>query len=226
MKKELHLIKCKTASEAMRLTCVSTNLSGHRNNEIPKNNQNRNIKQSISKNNQFMTADIFRSIKLGKEVFHPKFYDENSFLMEWTVEAGGKVPPHVHYHMDEHFKITKGEIAFQVNGEKITKKSGDEFFVPKGTIHSVTNVFKGQSEVTVKYSPCADTHRMFQILSTLDKEKPDSMMNMMKYFYLVPRLGLKEFSSIRPAFLMSIMNGMATIIGKLSGWDKLITKFK
>lgn len=173
-----------------------------------------------------MTADIFRPIKLGKEVFHPKSYDENAFLMWWTVEAGGKVPPHVHYHMDEHFEITKGEIVFQVNGEKITKKSGDEFFVSKGTIHSVTNVFKGPSEMTVKYSPCADTHRMFQILSTLDKEKPDSMINMMKYFYLVPRLGLKEFSAISPAFLMSIMKGVVTIMGKLSGWDKLVDRFK
>ncbi|MBL7812254.1 MAG: cupin domain-containing protein [Bacteroidetes bacterium] len=173
-----------------------------------------------------MKEDIFRPIKFGKEIFHPKFYDENSFLMEWTVEAGGGVPPHVHYHMDEHFIISKGEIAFKVNGVKMIKKSGEEFFVPKGTIHSVTNISQGQSEVTVKYSPCADTHRMFQILSTLDREKPDSMINMMKYFYLVPRLGLREFSSIRPAFLMSLMNIIVTLTGKLAGWDKLITKFK
>jgi quercetin dioxygenase-like cupin family protein len=173
-----------------------------------------------------MTTDIFRPIKLGKEVFHPKSYDENSFVMKWTVEAGGKVPPHIHYHMDEHFTITKGEITFQVKGEKITKKNGEEFFVPKGTIHSVTNAIKGHSEMTVKYSPCADTHRMFQILTTLDEEKPGSMMNMMKYFYLVPRLGLKEFSAISPAFLMRIMTGVVYVIGKLSGWDKLIAKFK
>jgi quercetin dioxygenase-like cupin family protein len=173
-----------------------------------------------------MTTDILKPIKLGKEVFHPKSYDENSFVMDWTVEAGGKVPPHVHYHMDEHFKITKGEITFQVNGEKITKKDGEEFFVPKGTVHSVTNAIKGQSGMTVKYSPCADTHRMFQILSTLDKENTGSIMNMMKYFYLVPRLELKEFSAVSPVFLMSIMNGIITIMGKLSGWDKLVDRFR
>lgn len=146
--------------------------------------------------------------------------------MEWTVESNGKIPPHVHIHMDEHFKITKGEILFEVNGEKIIKRPGEVFFVPRGTIHSVSNAIKGQSGITVTYSPCADTHRMFQILSTLDNEKTNSMMNMMKYFYLVPRLGLKEFSSIRPVFLMNIMTGVVNIMGKLSGWDKLINKFK
>ena len=173
-----------------------------------------------------MTTDIFRAIKFGKEVFYPKSYDENSFVMDWTVEAGGKVPSHVHIHMDEHFKITIGEILFEVNGEKIIKRVGEEFFVPRGTIHSVTNAIKGQAGMTVTYSPCADTHRMFQILSTLDNEQPNSMMNMMKYFYLVPRLGLKEFSSVRPVFLMTIMTGVVTIMGKLAGWDKLINKYK
>jgi quercetin dioxygenase-like cupin family protein len=173
-----------------------------------------------------MTADIFRAIKMGKEVFYPKSFDNNEFIMDWTVEAGGKVPPHVHYHMDEHFRIVNGEITFSVNGEKITKRNGEEFFVPKGTVHSVVNTFKGQSAMTVKYSPCADAHKMFQILSALDKEKPGSVINMMKYFYLVPRLGLKEFSAISPAFLMTIMSGVVTVLGAIMGWKKLVERFK
>lgn len=172
-----------------------------------------------------MTTNIFRPIKLGKEVFHPKSYDENSFIMDWTIEAKGKVPTHVHNHMNEHFAITKGEILFEVNGEKIIKKAGEELFVPKGTPHSVTNLIKAQVGVTVKYSPCADTHRMFQIIATLDETNPGSIMNMIKYFYLVPRLGLKEFSIIKPAFVMRFMNGIVTIMGKLSGWDRLVKKF-
>ena len=146
--------------------------------------------------------------------------------MDWTIEGGGKVPSHVHNHMDEHFKISLGEIQFIVDGERIVKRVGEDLFVPRGTIHSVTNNTKGKAGMTVTYSPCADTNRMFEILSTLDDEKPNSMMNMMKYFYLVPRLGLKEFSSLRPVFIMSIMNGLVTMMGKLAGWDKLIAKFK
>jgi quercetin dioxygenase-like cupin family protein len=173
-----------------------------------------------------MTNDIFRPIRLGNEVFHPKSYDENSFVMDWTVEAGGKVQPHVHIHMDEHFKITKGEVLFNVDGQIITKRAGEEFFIPKGTTHSLSNSINEEACMTVTYSPCADTHRMFEILSALDKENPNSMINMMKYFYLVPRLGLKEFTSARPAFLMSIMAGVVAVLGKLQGWNKLINRFK
>lgn len=173
-----------------------------------------------------MTSDIFRPIRMGKEVFYPKAYDTNSFIMDWTIEAGGKVPNHYHQYMDEHFVVTKGEFIFQVNGEKVLKKAGEEIFVPKGTIHSVSNAVKAQAGMTVKYMPCADTHRMFQILESLDQENPGSTLNMVKYFYLVPRLGLKEFSTISPVFVMKIMNGLATIMGKLAGWDRLISRFK
>ncbi len=173
-----------------------------------------------------MTTNIFRPLKMGKEVFLAKSFDEQSFVIEWTVDEGGKVPAHVHYHMDEHFKITKGEITFQVNGEKVTKKVGEDFFVPKGTVHGVTNAIKGQSEMVVTYSPCADTHRMFEILASLDEKNPGNALNMMKYFYLVPRLGLKEFSALSPAPLMNAMNGIVTVVGKIAGWDKLIERFK
>jgi quercetin dioxygenase-like cupin family protein len=173
-----------------------------------------------------MSTDIFQPIKLGKEVFHPKSYDERTFEMDWTIDEGGKVPPHFHHYSDEHFKIIKGEILFQVDGEKITKKEGDVFFVPKGTTHSVTNTHKGQSAMAVQYMPCADIHKMFEILATLNKSNPGSMLNMMKYFYLAPRLGLKGFSTLSPAWMMRAMNGSLSILGKLSGWDKLLLAFK
>lgn len=173
-----------------------------------------------------MQTDIFRPINFGKEVFHPKSYDSDSFVMDWTIEAGGKVPTHVHNHMDEHFAITEGEILFQVNKERVLKKAGETCFVPKGTDHSVTNAFRGRSGMTVTYSPCADVHRMFEILATLDGSSPGSSINMVKYFYLAPRLGLKEFSLPRPAIAWKVMMALITFTGKLSGWDKLIDQFK
>jgi hypothetical protein len=47
----------------------------------------------------------------------------------------------------------------------------------------------------------------------------------MKYFYLIPRLGLKAFSAIQPPFMMSFMNGVVTIMGKFAGWGKLVNRF-
>ncbi len=173
-----------------------------------------------------MKVNIFREIKLGKEVFIPKHYDENSFVMDWTMEAGGKVPPHFHKYTDELFTINKGEILFTVNGQKILKKQGEELFVPKGIPHALTNAGKENVNVTVKYSPCADTHRMFEIIALLDVSNKGSAVNMMKYFYIAPRLGLKEFSNASPAFIMSIFNVIITVTGSILGWKKLVDKFK
>lgn len=171
-----------------------------------------------------MKVNIFREIKLGKEIFIPKQYDENSFVMDWNMQAGGKVPTHFHKYCDEHFKINKGEILFIVNGQKITKKAGEELFVQKGIPHALNNIGKDSVQVTVSYSPCADTHRLFEILVQLDEKNTGNPINMIKYFYLAPRLGLKEFSTPSPAFISSILNGLSTFIGKLLGWNKLLLK--
>ncbi len=173
-----------------------------------------------------MAVNIFRPIKFGKEVFIPKSFDQSHFTMDWWMEAGGKVPNHLHRYMDEHFTVTEGEVLFESKEEKIVKKAGETFFVPKGITHSVSNKSKNTICVTVKYSPCSDTHRMFEIVSTLDEENPGKMMNMVKYFYLAPRLGLQEFSTPQPQFIMNIISGIVTVMGKISGWDKLIPKFR
>jgi len=67
---------------------------------------------------------------------------------------------------------------------------------------------------------------MFEIIAALDKTNPRSIMNMLKYFYLSLRLGLKEFSSPSPKFVMSLMGGIVSHVGKLSVWDKLANKFQ
>lgn len=173
-----------------------------------------------------MASKIFRPLKFGKETFHATSYDEQSFVMNYLLESGGAVPPHVHKHMDEHFLVKRGVMTFTVAGKKIMKQQGEDVFVPKGVTHAIKNAGTDQVEMVVTYSPCADTHRMFEIIVALDAENPGSMMNMVKYFYLAPRLGLKEFSSPRPAFVMHILTFIVTVMGKLSGWDKLIAKFR
>jgi len=173
-----------------------------------------------------MATNIFRPIKFGKEVFYPKSYDENSFVMDWTMEAGGMVPPHKHEFMDEQFTVTKGEVLFTVNGKKVTKKVGEVLLVPKGTPHSIKNPVKGQIGLTVKYSPCSDTHRLFEMIATFDETNPGKVMNMLKAFYVGSRIGLKPFSTPHPAVASSIINFIVTVTGKVSGWDKLVTKFK
>lgn len=166
-------------------------------------------------------SNIFRPFVFGKETFHPTSFNDNEFVMHYKLEKGGGVPPHHHKHMDEYFEVLKGEMKFKVNGETIIKKAGEKIMVPMGITHSIKNSGEELVEMTVKYAPCADTNRMFEILAVLDESHPSKMTNLLKYFYLVPKLGLKEFSSPRPAFVGSTINGIVWIMGKVSGWDKL-----
>ena len=67
---------------------------------------------------------------------------------------------------------------------------------------------------------------MFEIIATLDQENPGSMINMLKYFYLVPKLKLREFSTLEPKFIMNVINTVIKIMGLLLGWKRLVGKFK
>lgn len=117
-------------------------------------------------------------------------------------------------------------MKFNINGKIILKKAGEEIMVPKGTKHSIANKGQEQVEMIVKYVPCADTHRLFQILTTLGETKPVTMKTMMQAFYITKQLKLKPFSTPQPAIVNSIIVSIITFIGKLSGWDKLVSKFK
>ena len=182
----------------------------------------------IAKQSNIMNTNpiIYEPFSFEKQTFKCVSYTEKEFIMEWTMEPGGKVPTHTHEFSDEYFFITKGSVKFTVNGETIYKKAGEELLVKKDIPHSITNDTKEEIAVNVKYSPCADIHRMFTIMATLNKSNPGSSVNIMKYFYLVPLLGLKSFSTPQPKFVFLILTLILTITGKFSGWNKLIEKFK
>jgi len=172
-----------------------------------------------------MTTDIFKPFKIGKETFHPQSFNENSFVMNYKLEPGGMVPTHAHIHMDEYFDVVKGEMKFKVNGKTIIKKPGENIMVPKGIKHSIANAGKEQVEMIVKYMPCSDTHRFFEIVSTLDNIKPATMKTLMQALYIADKLKLKQFSHPQPMIANNIIMFILKVAGKLAGWDKLVNKF-
>jgi quercetin dioxygenase-like cupin family protein len=147
-------------------------------------------------------------------------------VMNFSLEKGGAVPPHTHQHCDEHFKVVKGEMKFTMNGKTIMKKAGEELYVPKLTPHTQANAGNETAELVISFHPCADTHRLFQILSIIEPNQSISMTTMMKAMYIMDKLKMKQFSHPHPAMANSIIYSIVNIMGKLSGWDKLITKYR
>jgi mannose-6-phosphate isomerase-like protein (cupin superfamily) len=171
--------------------------------------------------------NIFRSIKFGKETFHPQSFNEEAFVMNYRLEKRGMVPPHFHAHMDEHFKVLSGEMKFTINGKSVIKTAGEEIIVQKGVPHSIRNMGEGIAELNVTYIPCADTHRLFEMLVTLDETRPFTVRNLLKAAYLTPKLKLREFSTpAAPAFVGALIKGIINTMGKWNGWDKHLTQFR
>lgn len=170
-------------------------------------------------------TNIFQPIQLGKETFHPISADADAFIMDWSLEKGGSVPAHFHAHMSEHFSVTEGEAEFMVKGEKIIKRAGEDLYVPIGDVHGIRNRSKNPVRMRVTYSPASDTRRMFEIIFELNAQAPGSVMNMVKYFYIAPRIGLKPFSTPSPAFINGLLNGIASCMGFVGGWKKYVRTF-
>jgi len=172
-----------------------------------------------------MAPNIFRPFKFGKETFHPQSFDENSFVMNFHMEKGAAVPPHKHVYASEHFRILRGEITFTVEGKKVIKTAGEEMMIPKLVPHSIS-AENQDVEVIVTFSPCADTHRLFQILATIEPSGAVTMTTMSKALYVMLQMNLKQFSNPHPAIANSIINAIVIATGKLWGWDKWTNKFR
>jgi len=61
-------------------------------------------------------------------------------IFEYTGNAKGGPPLHIHPMQDEIFYILEGEYIFQVGEEKFNAKSGDTVFAPRQTPHTFAQI--------------------------------------------------------------------------------------
>lgn len=172
---------------------------------------------------------INRKIILLKEVFTPLSFDEQHFEMDWTMEAKGMVPTHLHRHMDEHFTVTKGEVTFQVNGETIVKQAGETLFVPKMVPHGINNKTNGQIALRVRYTPCVDAHKMFEAMAYFADEGNGMFTGMLKWWYVQEKMGWRKFSEpadVAGRLFFAIIGGLALLCGALGGWKNYLKEFE
>ena len=56
-----------------------------------------------------------------------------------TVKQGGILSKQYHHHRDELWVILDDGIIVEIDDETMLAKKGDEFFIPKGTVHRVSS---------------------------------------------------------------------------------------
>lgn len=172
-----------------------------------------------------MVINIFRQLILGKETFLQVSADSNSFKMLYWLAPGGGVPVHIHEDMDELFVILEGNVTFIVESKKISKTPGESLTVKKMVPHGIKNLSNTTIKMEVVFTPSSDTVSMFNILFFLNDKYPGKASNMMKYFYMYPRLGLKPFSAVPSKLIMSAVHFIITVIGGMAGWQKLVKEY-
>ena len=76
-------------------------------------------------------------------------------LVLMCLKAGEEIGNEVHPHVDQFFRIEKGEFKFVFNDGKETHfaREGDAVIVPAGTWHNIINVSKVGSKLYTIYSP-------------------------------------------------------------------------
>ena len=74
-------------------------------------------------------------------------------LFEWVVEPGPGVPPHYQRYEDEAFWILAGTFRLRLGDETLELGPGGYAFVPRGTVHTLTNGGGGPGRLLALVTP-------------------------------------------------------------------------
>jgi mannose-6-phosphate isomerase-like protein (cupin superfamily) len=83
-----------------------------------------------------------------------------SALGEDTSPQSGAFP-HVHHEEDQAFYVLEGEHEFVCDGQNFAAETGSFVYVPRGTVHSFTNVSTTPGRILVLSTPAGGTERFF-----------------------------------------------------------------
>lgn len=87
-------------------------------------------------------------------------------VFEYTGNAKGGPPLHIHPHQDEIFFIVQGEYLFQVGNDKHTLKAGDTIFLPRAVPHAFAQLTEN-GKMFFLFQPSGKMEDYFRALSNL-----------------------------------------------------------
>jgi quercetin dioxygenase-like cupin family protein len=104
---------------------------------------------------------------------------------ELDLEAGVRVPEHIHHAHDELYYILEGSYRFKVGDETGEASAGTFVFIPRGTPHAWTNTGSTSGRVLLAFTPGG----MSDYFQELEPLIPDLMV------------GIADLSKVDPAVL-------------------------
>ncbi len=148
-------------------------------------------KQQQAKKNERSITKTEKSVKLNPKIIKDKEGDvlhvigdiqthkllgseTDNQIVEWVsdVKPGVGIPPHIHIHEDEIFRVIKGQIEMMVDGKITILKTGDIAFAPRNIPHSWKVIGTEKAKMIVSAFP-AGIEIMFKELADLPSDPPD-----------------------------------------------------
>ena len=87
-----------------------------------------------------------------------------SSLFEAVIEPGAAVPPHYGQYEDESLWILEGSFSLRLGDETLALGPGGYVFVPRGTVHALTNVGRGPGRLLLLVTPGGLCEKYFEEL--------------------------------------------------------------
>jgi uncharacterized cupin superfamily protein len=102
-------------------------------------------------------------------------------LVETAAPAGSSgPPPHVHGAEDEAFYVLDGEVSILIGERTLTASAGSFAFVPRGTLHTISNPGSREARCLVILSP-AGFEKAFEEMAQVapSADRPPDMDRLM-----------------------------------------------
>ncbi|HEX4107902.1 MAG TPA: cupin domain-containing protein [Solirubrobacteraceae bacterium] len=87
--------------------------------------------------------------------------------LEAVMAPGSSIPPHVHVHQEERWRVLDGTATFKVDGRTVTAAAGDELAVPARTPHSFRNRTEDEVRLRATLLPALRAEDLFTALFQL-----------------------------------------------------------
>jgi quercetin dioxygenase-like cupin family protein len=149
--------------------------------------------------------------------------------METSFAPGSKEPlAHYHPNQAEHFTVLQGQLNVKMNGTTKVYAEGDEFDVPKNTVHAMWNNADSVAVVNWKVTPALNTENFFEISMGLAMEGKTNEAGMPPFLQLA-MIASKYDSIFRlakpPYLIQKLLFAVLSPIGYLKGYRSSYKKY-
>ena len=150
--------------------------------------------------------------------------------METTFRAYSREPmAHYHPKQEEFFTIISGELRVRIHGDLKTYVEGDQFHVPRNTVHAMWNASGAAAIVNWKVTPALNTESFFETtigLASEGKTDEKGMPNILQVALIANKYD-NIFRLSRPPYFLqkiifSILVPVAYVAGYRSAYDKYL----